>query len=68
LHHGGDPVLTWNASNLVPRRDGNMNLAPDKKRSADKIDGFVCLLMCMARASLDESRPSVYETQGITVI
>jgi phage terminase large subunit-like protein len=68
LHHGGDPVLTWNASNLVPRRDGNMNLAPDKKRSADKIDGFVCLLMCMARASLDESRPSVYESQGITVI
>jgi phage terminase large subunit-like protein len=68
LHHGGDPVLTWNASNLVPRRDQNLNLAPDKRRSAEKIDGIVCLLMAMARASVDEVRPSVYETQGITVI
>jgi phage terminase large subunit-like protein len=52
LRHGGDPVLTWNAANLVPRRDANMNLAPDKRRSAEKIDGMVCLLMAMARASL----------------
>lgn len=52
LQHGGDPVLTWNAANLVPRRDANMNLAPDKRRSAEKIDGMVCLLMAMARASL----------------
>lgn len=68
LSHGGDPVLTWNASNLVPKRDESMNLRPDKKRSADKIDGMVCLLMAMARASLDETQPSIYETQGLTVI
>ena len=52
LRHGNNPVLTWNAANLVPRRDANMNMAPDKKRSADKIDGLVCLLMAFARASL----------------
>lgn len=68
LHHGGDPVLTWNASNLVPRRDDNMNLKPDKKRSADKIDGMVCLLMAMARATVDTDSRSVYEGQGLTVI
>jgi phage terminase large subunit-like protein len=45
LAHGGDPVLRWNASNLVPRKDVNMNQAPDKKRSADKIDGMCALLM-----------------------
>jgi phage terminase large subunit-like protein len=50
--HGGNPVLTWNATNLVPRKDVNLNLAPDRKRSADKIDGMVALLMAMARASL----------------
>lgn len=54
LRHGGDPVLSWNAANLVPRRDANMNMAPDKKRSADKIDGMVCLLMAFARAAVHE--------------
>ena len=50
--HGGNPVLTWNMTNLVPRRDANLNLAPDRKRSADKIDGGVALLMAMGRAAL----------------
>jgi phage terminase large subunit-like protein len=57
LNHGGDPVLTWCASNLVPRFDGNMNMAPDKKRSADKIDDMVALLMAfgLAEAETDDS-------------
>jgi phage terminase large subunit-like protein len=50
LRHGGDPVLIWNAANLVDRRDANMNFAPDKKRSPDKIDGIVSLLMCYGLA------------------
>jgi phage terminase large subunit-like protein len=50
FRHGGDPVLTWNAANLVPRRDVNMNMAPDRKRSAEKIDGMVALLMAFGRA------------------
>lgn len=45
LSHGNDPVLNWCASNLVARRDVNMNTAPDKRRAADKIDDFVALLM-----------------------
>lgn len=45
LAHGGDPVLNWCASNLVPRRDQNLNMAPDKKRSADKIDDMAAFLM-----------------------
>ena len=45
LNHGNDPVLNWCASNLVARRDVNMNTAPDKRRAADKIDDFVALLM-----------------------
>ncbi len=50
LRHGGNPVLTWNAANLVPRRDANLNMAPDRKRSAEKIDGMVALLMAFGRA------------------
>lgn len=45
LAHGGNPVLRWNAANLVPRYDVNLNMAPDRKRSADKIDGMVSLAM-----------------------
>ncbi|WP_263147897.1 terminase TerL endonuclease subunit [Pseudomonas sp. RIT-PI-AD] len=47
LAHGGDPVLNWCASNLVARRDDNLNTAPDKKRSADKIDDFAAFLMAI---------------------
>lgn len=47
LAHGGDPVLTWCASNIVPRRDVNLNMAPDKKKSVDKIDDMVALLMAV---------------------
>lgn len=54
LRHAGNPILTWNAANLVPRTDANKNLAPDKKRSADKIDGMVALLMAFGLAAIDE--------------
>ena len=47
LRHGGDPVLNWCTSNVVPRYDANMNAAPDKKRSADKIDDAVALFMAI---------------------
>lgn len=45
LRHGGDAVLNWCMANVVPRRDENMNVAPDRKRSADKIDDAVALFM-----------------------
>lgn len=44
LRHGDDPVLNWCAANVVPRFDANMNQAPDRVRSADKIDDAVALL------------------------
>lgn len=47
FRHGGDPILNWCASNIISRRDQNMNMAPDKKKSADKIDDMVALLMAV---------------------
>jgi phage terminase large subunit-like protein len=55
LNHGGNPVLRWNAANLVARYDANMNMAPDRKRSADKIDGIVSLAMAFGLAAADDS-------------
>lgn len=51
LAHGGDPVLAWCASNLVARRDVNLSMAPDRKRSADKIDDMAALLMAIGLAT-----------------
>lgn len=47
LRHGGDAVLNWCASNVVPRRDENLSMAPDRKRSADKIDDACALFMAI---------------------
>lgn len=69
LSHGGDPVLTWCAANLVPRRDVNLNMAPDKRRSADKIDDMTALLMAVGiSATHEEQAASVYESRGIRFI
>jgi phage terminase large subunit-like protein len=54
LVHGGDPVLQWCASNLIPRYDANMNMAPDKKRSPEKIDDMVALIMAVGVSQSDE--------------
>lgn len=50
LRCGSNPVLTWNAANIVPRYDANMNIAPDRKRSADRIDGAVTVIMAVGAA------------------
>lgn len=50
LRHDGNPVLTWNMANLVARHDVNLNMAPDRKRSADKIDGAAALFMAFGVA------------------
>lgn len=55
LRHGGHPVLRWNMANLVDRRDPNMNMAPDKKKSADKIDGAQCVIMAFGMAEVDDT-------------
>ncbi|WP_199229197.1 terminase large subunit [Caulobacter endophyticus] len=45
MDHGGNPVLRWMAKNTVVRFDENMNFAPAKKKSREKIDGIVAAVM-----------------------
>ncbi|WP_312914476.1 terminase TerL endonuclease subunit [Stenotrophomonas sp.] len=54
-----DPVLTWCASNLVVRRDQNLNMAPDKRKSPEKIDDMTALLMAIGL-----SMPADSDDQG----
>lgn len=59
--HGNDPVLNWNASNLVARRDVNLNMAPDKKKAAEKIDDCCALLMGVGRSIAEKPKEPEYK-------
>lgn len=47
LRHGGDPILAWCASNLFLRYDAGQRAAPNKTKSADKIDDYCALAMAV---------------------
>lgn len=50
LDHGGQPTLRWMAGNAVVHFDRNLNFMPDKKRSSEKIDGVVAVVMAVGLA------------------
>lgn len=70
LTHNGDPVLTWNASNLVATKDPAENLKPNKEKSGEKIDGMIVVIMALGRALVhqEEDKPSVYENRGLVTL
>jgi len=68
MRHGGHPVLRWCADNLVTRKDQNGNMAPDKEKATEKIDGMVALFMAWGRAMLKTDTSSVYEGRGILTL
>lgn len=51
LHHGGNPVLEWMASNVAIEQDAAGNIKPSKKKSMERIDGIVAAVMAIGRAS-----------------
>jgi phage terminase large subunit-like protein len=50
LAHGGNPVLRWNASNVVAEADAAGNIKPDKAESRERIDGISAAITALARA------------------
>lgn len=51
LAHGGNSVLRWMASNVAIEKDAADNWKPSKKRSPERIDGIVALIMALDRAT-----------------
>lgn len=68
IDHGDNPVLNWMAANLVARRDVNLNMAPDRKNSLEKIDGMVALLMAIGRMILHENNSSYTAAHGVVTV
>lgn len=48
VRHGGNPVLTWAASNAVTERDSNDNIRISRSKSHEKIDPMAALINAVA--------------------
>jgi phage terminase large subunit-like protein len=55
LRHGGNPVLRWMGGNVSIETDAADNWKPSKKRSCERIDGIVALIMALERATTGEA-------------
>ncbi len=58
LCHGGNPVLRWMAGNVSIEQDAADNWKPSKKRSVERIDGIVAMIMALDGATTSEPSPS----------
>lgn len=68
IRHGGQPVARWNAGNIAVVTDDRENIAPAKKKSADRIDGIVAAIMATGRAAVHTDTTSVYSKRGLVVV
>jgi len=50
--HGGNPILRWMAGNVAVEMDPAGNIKPSKRKSTERIDGIVALIMSLGRAML----------------
>lgn len=65
LHHDGNPVLRWMAKNVAIEQDAEGNIKPSKKKSKEKIDGIVAIIMALGRWLAYNDPVSVYQTRGL---
>ena len=68
FNHGGNPVLRWNADNLVCQQNAAGFFKPDKEKATQKIDGMVALIMAIDRASRHQTKASKYEEEGLMIL
>ena len=70
IAHSGHPVLRWNMDNVFVEMDAAGNIKPSKKKSTEKIDGVVALVMALDRAIRvgNVSIGSVYDERGLIFV
>ena len=63
---GRNPVMRWMVSNCSTEEDAAGNIKPSKRKSTERIDGLVALVMGMGRVTVQAGEyTSIYETRGI---
>ncbi len=68
LRHGGHQALRWMAGNVSIEQDAADNWKPSKKKSCERIDGIVALIMALDLASRHVPGRSIYETAGMLIL
>ena len=64
MQHNGNPLLRWQAGNVIVETDPAGNRKPTKAKSLDRIDGIVSTIMACGLAAIDEG-PAVYRGAGL---
>lgn len=68
FHHGDNPLMKWQASNVVAKLDAAGNAKPDKAASGNKIDGIVTAVMAVGLASCREKKTSIYDSRDLLTV
>lgn len=69
FNHGGNPVLEWMAGNVTAETDAAGGIKPSKKKSREKIDGIVAIVMAINRYIAHNGlKKSKYETTDPLVV
>lgn len=63
VQHNGNPLLRWQAGNVIVETDPAGNRKPTKAKSLDRIDGIVSAIMACGLAATDEGE-EVYRGNG----
>ena len=69
IAHGGNPVLSWMAGNVVVETDAAENIKPTKAKSTEKIDGIVAAIMSLDRCIRNQmsQQGSVYDDRPLII-
>ncbi|MGE9007048.1 terminase large subunit [Leptospira interrogans] len=63
VQHNNNPLLRWQAGNVIVETDAAGNRKPTKSKSLDRIDGIVTAIMAIGLAARDEG-PAIYRGDG----
>jgi len=69
LHHEGNKVLRWMASNVTAETDAAGNIKPSKSKSNEKIDGIVATVMGVGLSTgFQDESTSIYAEEELMVL
>ena len=68
LIHNNNPAANWMINNTVMEEDSAGNIKPSKKRSSEKIDFTVSLIMALGCFMTEENVTSVYEQRDLLML
>jgi phage terminase large subunit-like protein len=66
--HDGNPAAKWMIANTVMEEDAAGNIKPSKKKSSEKIDFSVALIMALGSYMTEGGYNSIYDDRGLLML